>query len=90
VQQILMMIPATASLSSRATNAEAGARNEPRSGNGENPDHQGQRFWRGNLAINTFRQPQFQGRSEDLKGHVYDCVNICQANQYARTTKEIA
>ena len=36
------------------------------------------------------RQPRFEGKCDELKGHVYDCTNIRQADQYARTTKEIS
>jgi hypothetical protein len=37
----------------------------------------------------NFRQPTFEGRFDDLKGHIYDCKGGMQADQYARTTKEI-
>jgi hypothetical protein len=36
------------------------------------------------------RSHRFEGRSEELKGHVYDCVDARQADQYMKTTKEIA
>jgi hypothetical protein len=36
------------------------------------------------------RTPKFEGKCEDLKGHIYDCANIRQGNQYSRTTKEIS
>jgi hypothetical protein len=32
----------------------------------------------------------FQGRCEDLKGHIFDCVDGRHADQYAVTMKEIA
>jgi hypothetical protein len=35
-------------------------------------------------------EPKFQGRNEDLKGHVFDCADGKQADQYAVTMKEIA
>ena len=34
--------------------------------------------------------PQFEGRCEDLKGHIYDYANPYQAaNQYTKMTREI-
>ena len=36
------------------------------------------------------RQPKFEGKSDDLKGHVYDCSDSRQADQFTKTTKEIA
>jgi hypothetical protein len=38
----------------------------------------------------TTRQPKFEGKSEALKGHIYDCSASKQAEAYIRTTKEIA
>ena len=34
--------------------------------------------------------PRFEGKCEDLKGHIYDCADIRQGDQYSRTTKEIS
>ena len=36
------------------------------------------------------RQPKFEGKCEDLKGHIYDCSDSKQADIYTRTTKEVA
>ena len=36
------------------------------------------------------RQPKFEGKCDGLKGHVYDCSDARQADQYAMTTNEIA
>jgi hypothetical protein len=36
------------------------------------------------------QQPKFEGKSADLKGHIYDYSNARQADLYAKTTKEIA
>jgi hypothetical protein len=33
---------------------------------------------------------QFEGRCEDLKGHVYESIDARQADQYTKTTREIA
>jgi len=33
---------------------------------------------------------RFSGRCEELSGHIYDCTDVRQADQYAKTTKEIA
>ena len=35
------------------------------------------------------KQPKFEGKCEELKGHVYDCTDSRQADAYTRTTKEI-
>ena len=39
---------------------------------------------------NTVRQTRFEGRCEALQGHVYECTNFKQSDQFAKTTKEIA
>jgi hypothetical protein len=36
------------------------------------------------------REPKFEGKCEDLKGHVYDCTDGRQADGYTKTTEEIA
>ena len=36
------------------------------------------------------RAPKFEGKCVDLKGHIYDCSDIRQSDQYTKTTKEIA
>jgi hypothetical protein len=36
------------------------------------------------------KQPKFEGKCDDLKGYVYDCSSYKQADNYNRTTKEIA
>jgi hypothetical protein len=36
------------------------------------------------------RAPKFEGRCTDLKGHIYDCSDVRQSDQYTKTTKEIA
>jgi hypothetical protein len=36
------------------------------------------------------RQPKFEGRCEELKGHIYDCSDARQSDIFAKTTKEIA
>ena len=35
-------------------------------------------------------QAKFEGRCEDLKGHIYDCSDVRQSDIFAKTTKEIA
>jgi hypothetical protein len=35
------------------------------------------------------RQHKFEGKCDDLKGHIYDCTDSRQADQYTKTTKEI-
>ena len=36
------------------------------------------------------RQPKFEGKCDGLKGHIYDCSDTRQSDQFTRTTKEIA
>jgi hypothetical protein len=36
------------------------------------------------------RLNRFEGRCNDLKGHVYDSIDARQADQYTKTTREIA
>jgi hypothetical protein len=36
------------------------------------------------------RTPKFEGKCADLKGHIYDCLDVRQSDQYTKTTKEIA
>jgi hypothetical protein len=35
------------------------------------------------------RQPRFQGKCYELKGHIYDCSDSRQSDLYNKTTKEI-
>ena len=43
------------------------------------------------LATIPVKTGKFEGRCDELKGHVYDCSNPRQAaDEYTRTTKEIA
>jgi hypothetical protein len=37
----------------------------------------------------VIKQPKFEGKCEDLKGHIYDCSDARQSNIFAKTTKEI-
>ena len=36
------------------------------------------------------RQPKFEGKCEELKGHIYDCSDTRQSDTFIKTTKEIA
>jgi hypothetical protein len=36
------------------------------------------------------QQSKFEDKCDKLKGHVYDCADICQSDMLMRTTKEIA
>jgi hypothetical protein len=55
-----------------------------------NGDRSNSRFQRGNILSVTIRSPKFEGKCNDLKGHIYDCTNIRQADQYTKTTKKIS
>jgi hypothetical protein len=43
-----------------------------------------------NVNIPSHRPGRFEGKCPDLKGYICDCQHVHQANQYSRTTKEIA
>jgi hypothetical protein len=36
------------------------------------------------------RQPKFDGKCKDLKGHIYDCSTSRQVDLFTKSTKEIA
>jgi hypothetical protein len=36
------------------------------------------------------RQPKFEGKCDELKGHIYDCSDARQSDQFTKTSKEIA
>jgi hypothetical protein len=46
--------------------------------------------YRGPTATVAKTKASFQGRCDDLKGHIFDFVDGRQADQYAVTMKEIA
>jgi hypothetical protein len=46
--------------------------------------------YRGPAATAAKTEASFQGRCDDLKGHIFDCMGGRQSNQYAVTMKEIA
>ena len=36
------------------------------------------------------KQPKFEGKCANLKGHIYNCSDSRQLDQFMKTTKEIA
>ena len=46
--------------------------------------------FRFNAAPGIPRQPKFEGKCDNLKGHIYDNSHAKQANQFAKTTTEVA
>ena len=38
----------------------------------------------------NFRRPKFEGRTEGLRGYIYDCGEGRQADQFVKTTEELA
>jgi hypothetical protein len=42
------------------------------------------------IARPVIKQPKFEGKCEDLKGHIYDCFNARQSDILIKITKEIA
>jgi len=57
---------------------------------GDDASRRGRRYRRGGNNLMVIKQSKFDGRCEDLKGHIYDCTDGRQADQYSKTTKEIA
>jgi hypothetical protein len=60
---------------------------------GPPPSKRPSRYYRGSNHQSTTTvkaEPKFQGRNEDLKGHVFDCDNGKHADEYAVIMKEIA
>jgi hypothetical protein len=61
---------------------------------GPPPPKKPSRYYRGSSSnhqpTTAKADPKFQGRNEDLKGHVFDCADDKQADQYAVTMKDIA
>ena len=35
------------------------------------------------------KQPKFEGKCEELKGHIYDCSDARQADVFVKTTREV-
>jgi hypothetical protein len=59
-------------------------------GIGQPPKKTVRYHYRGPSTTIAKTEAGFQGRCEDLKGHIFDCVDGRQADQYAVTMKEIA
>jgi hypothetical protein len=61
-------------------------------GTGPSPLKKPSRYYNGSSPVTTTvkAEPKFQGRNEDLMGHVFDCANGKPAEQYAVTMNEIA
>jgi hypothetical protein len=43
-----------------------------------------------NFKKAVVRQPKFEGKCDQLKGHVCDCTDSRQSDQFTKTTKEVA
>lgn len=56
-----------------------------------NSNNRSKRFNKTNKSFNNNRakDTKFEGRTDDLKGYVFDCDHGGQANQYEKTYKEI-
>ena len=59
-------------------------RNESTGSGKRNPQKQG---YQKPIAA---RQPKFEGKCDELKGHIYDCSDARQSDLFTKTTKEIA
>jgi hypothetical protein len=57
---------------------------------GQPPQKAVRYHYRGSAATIAKTEASFQGRCDDLKEHIFDCVDGRQADQYAVTMKEIA
>ena len=71
-----------------SSNEAAGSSNSPLAGNNSNDRRP--RYPPRRIVQPITRSYRFEGRCEDLKGHVYDSVDARQADQYTKTTREIA
>mmetsp|Transcript_96765 Transcript_96765/g.270862 ORF Transcript_96765/g.270862 Transcript_96765/m.270862 type:complete len:184 (-) Transcript_96765:234-785(-) len=76
-----------------------GSSGESKPPGGSGPPKGQQRFNRGgrgggrrnNISRqNAIQQPKFHGKCEDLKGHVFECDSIKQADNFNKTVKEIS
>jgi hypothetical protein len=66
---------------------------EKNKGGGERnatPTTGGRRHFKGGFAAKAAPKNKFTGRCKDIEGHVYDLCGTQQADQYTRTTEEIA
>jgi hypothetical protein len=56
------------------------------------PPKKPSRYYRGptTAATTAKNEPGFQGRCDDLRGHVFDCAVGKQVDRYTVTMKEIA
>lgn len=39
--------------------------------------------------LNVLKQQNFQGKCDELNGHIYDCTDSRQSDMFTKTTKEI-
>jgi hypothetical protein len=60
------------------------------SGTSETKKHRKRGFRKPIPTVITPRQPKFEGKCEELKGHIYDCSDTRQSDIFMKTTKEIA
>jgi hypothetical protein len=68
---------------SKNANGNAGSPRKETGNAGKKPTGQGK-------APFTPRAPKFEGKCDDLKGHIYDCSDARQSDQFMKTTREIA
>ena len=55
----------------------------------DGPLQRGWRFQLGGSKLGKHRQAKFEGRWNDLQGHIYDYIDSSHTGQYMRATKEI-
>jgi hypothetical protein len=72
-------------LAEKATSGKASCKDEVPSGEENNNNKRIHRFKK-----SVVRQPKFEGKCEELKGHVHDCADSRQSDQLSETTKEAA
>jgi hypothetical protein len=56
--------------------------------NGANNKREGFHYKQANFVV--LKQAKFEGKCNNLKGHIYDCSHAKQADQFTKTTKEIS
>ena len=37
----------------------------------------------------TVKQPKFEGKCDNIKGHIYDCTDSRQSDMFVKTTREV-
>jgi hypothetical protein len=77
-------MPAESAASGDAGGDDSGSPKDKRA-TGVNKAYQG----RYGFQRPTGKQPKFEGKCDDLKGHIYDCTDSRQSDMFMKTTREV-